>query len=302
MKKLICFILFSVATILAVQAKKYDSFHNSKADPYATFDSIWVDYDIKENDVLGMRIHVKFSAYGMRDMDAYLAIYYTYNDDISGVLKDKNQKFVSSVGDVAVYRSIKPAYDPAIYDDLSVFMPYNELDLEPGIYDLTMDVKIIYKAGGEISQLTYYDFEYSKPGSPADVESNSKVDVVFDEMWIEYDITEAGKKGMRIHLKFSAKNMKGIDAYAAIYFEKKNGEKIDGLNSAYRSKNGQLAVYKSIKPAYDDAVYKDLQLFMPYEEINVGKGKFDLKLVADIILTNGDLVKHLEDRIFWFER
>lgn len=302
MKKMICFILFSIATIMAAHAEKNPSPIKKTADPYATFDSIWVDYDIKEDDVLGMRIHLKFTAYGMKNMDGYLAIYYTYNDDISGVLKDKNQKFVSSVGDVAVYRSIKPAYDPAIYDDLSVFMPYNELDLEPGIYDLTMDVKLIYKAGGEIAQLTYYDFEYTKPGSPADVESMTKVDVVFDEMWIDYDVTEDGKKGMRIHLKFSAKNMKGIDAFAAIYFEKKNGEKIEGLNSAYRSKNGQLAVYKSIKPAYDDAVYKDLQLFMPYSEINISMGKHDLKMDADIILANGDMVKHLEEREFWFER
>lgn len=302
MKKLICFSIFSFATIIAAHAKEYSPVHLNKANPYATFDSIWVDYDIKEGDVLGMRIHLKFTAYGMKDMDGYLAVYYSYNDDIAGILKDKNKKFASTVGDVAVYKAIKPGYDPAIYDDLSVFMPYTELDLEPGIYDLTMDVKLIYKAGGEISQLTYYDFEYTKPGSPADVESDKKVEVVFDEMWIEYDVTEGEKKGMKIHLKFSAKNMKGIDAYAAVYFEKKNGEKIEGNNSAYRSKNGQLAVYKSIKPAYDDAVYKDLQLFMPYSEINISKGKHDLKLDADIILSNGDMVKHLEEREFWFER
>jgi hypothetical protein len=47
-------------------------------------------------------------------------------------LKDKNDKFVSTAGDVALYKAIKPAYDPAIYDDLSLFMPYSEFDLEPG--------------------------------------------------------------------------------------------------------------------------------------------------------------------------
>lgn len=300
MKKIIL-LLFSASTFTVTHAKKHPTFKPS-VDPSATFDSIWVDYDIKENNALGMRIHLKFTAYGMKNTDGYLAIYYTYNDDIAGVLKDKNNKFVSSAGDVAVYRSIKPAYDPAVYDDLSVFMPYSELDLEPGVYDLTMDVKLIYKAGGEIAKLTYYDFEYTKPGSPADLESDTKVDVVFDEMKVDYDITESGKLGMRIHLKFSAKNMKGLDAYAAVYFEKKNGEKIEGTSTEYRSKNGQLAVYKSIKPAYDDAVYKDLLLFMPYSEINLPKGKYDLRMDADIILANGDMVKHLEDRDFWFER
>jgi hypothetical protein len=273
-----------------------------KADPRATFDSIWVDYGVKENDVLGMRIHMSFSAYNMKDMDAYVAIYFEYNDDMAGFLKDKNKKFNSTDGDVAVYRSIKPAYDPAVYNDLQLFMPYSELDLEAGIYDLTMDAKLIYKQGGLIQWLTYYDFEYSKPGSPADVESADKADAIFEDMWIDYNVTEGGKTGMRIHVKFTTLNLKDVDCYVAVYFEKKNGQKIDGVTTGYRSKSGQLAVYKSIKPLYKEAVYSDLQLFMPYSEIKLGKGKYDLKLETNIILKNGDMVKHLKDQEFWFEQ
>ncbi len=302
MKKIICLLIFSFATIVIANATGSPKIHFKSPKPSATFDSIWVDYNIKENDVLGMRIHLKFTAYEMKNMDAFLAVYYTYNDEMAGVLKDKNDKFVSTAGDVALYKAIKPAYDPAIYDDLALFMPYSELDQEPGAYDLTMDVKLIYKAGGMIEQLTFYDFEYTKPGSPADAESTIKADATFEDMWIDYDVTENGKKGMRIHLKFTAINMKGIDAYAAVYFQKKNGEKIDGVSTEYRSKNGQLAVYKSLKPAYDEAVYKDLQLFMPYSEINVGTGKFDLRMEAEIIYPSGDLIKHMKELEFWFTR
>lgn len=273
----------------------------SPADPYAVYDSIWVDYDIKEKDILGMRVHLKFTTYGMKNMDAYVAVYFSYNDEIAGILKDKNNKYASTAGDVAVYQSIKPNYDPAVYDDLSIFMPYSELDLEPGLYDLTMDVKLIYKAGGMISRLTYYDFEYTKPGSPADAMSEMKTEVIFNDMWIDYDVYEGGKKGMRIHLKFSTVNMKGIDAYAAIYFEKKNGEVVEGKTSTYRSKSGQLAVYKSIKPNFEEADYDDLKLFMPYDEIP-GTGKIDMKMTADIIFPSGDLIKHLKDKYFLFER
>jgi hypothetical protein len=302
MKKTICFFIFSLAGIAIANAKCSPKNHWNHATPSASFDSLWVDYDITEDGVRGMKIHVKFTAYGMKNMDAFVAVYYTYNDEIAGVLKDKNNKFVSTAGDVALYKAIKPAYDPAIYDDLALFMPYSELDQEPGAYDLTMDVKLIYKAGGLIEQLTYYDFEYTKPGSPADAESIIKADVTFEDMWIDYDITENGKKGLRIHLKFTAINLKGVDAYAAVYFEKKNGEKIDGVSTEYRSKNGQLAVYKSLKPGYDEAVYKDLQLFMPYSEINVGTGKFDLKMKAEIIYPSGDLINHMKDLEFWFSR
>ena len=72
----------------------------------------------------------------MKDMDAYLAVYFKQNNSSGSVLRDKNNKFASSTGDVALYKSIKPAYNPAIYEDLQLFMPYDELDLDPGDYNL----------------------------------------------------------------------------------------------------------------------------------------------------------------------
>lgn len=302
MKKII--LLFSL--VATVAAKSYAAgtaeITLNKATPSATFDSIWVDYGVREADILGMKVHVAFSAIGMKNLDAYLAIYFKYNDDIAGFLKDKNKAFQSSEGDVAVYRSIKPAYDPAVYKDISIFIPYKELDLEPGIYDLTMDVKIIYQKGGLLQWLTYYDFEYTKPGSPADVESSKQADVTFDKLWIDYNVTENGKLGMRVHVKFTALNLKDEDCDVVLYFKKKSGEKIDGFNIDYKSKGGQLAVYKSLKPAFAEAVYNDLKIFMPYNEIKLGKGRFDLIMDANIILKNGDLVKHLEDHEFWIEQ
>jgi len=267
MKKII--LLFTIVFSVAGNsfAKGVPKINLNTADPSARFDSIWVDYDVSEGGVRGMKIHLSFSAYNMKGIDAYLAIYFEYNDDIAGFLKDKNKKFQSSEGDVAVYKSIKPAYDPAIYKDLQLFMPYNELDLEPGIYDLTMDVKLIYQAGGLLQWLTYHDFEYTKPGSPADVESATQADARLDKLWVDYNVTEDGKLGMRIHVKFTTMNLKDVDCYVAVYFEKKTGEKINGFNTAYSSKSGQLAVYKSLKPAYAESVYDDLKLFMPYSEI-----------------------------------
>ena len=302
MKKIIFLFSLIVAATATTNAAGITNFQSTKVEPGGTFDSIWVDYGVVEGEVKGMRIHVAFSVTGMKEMDAYLAIYFKYNDDLAGFLKDKNKKFQSSEGDVAIYRSIKPAYDKAVYDDLSVFIPYAELDLEPGIYDLSMDVKLIYQKGGVLQWLTYYDFEYSKPGSPADVESSTQADVTFDKLWIDYNVTENGKEGMRIHVKFTALNLKDVDCFVAIYFEKKSGEKISGTNSEYRSKGGQLAVYKSLKPAYKEAVYDDLKIFMPYSEIKLGKGKFDLVMDANIILKNGDQVKHLKDHEFWIEQ
>jgi hypothetical protein len=297
--------LFSFFTINAKETyKKSNIFPGIKKTfaPRATFDKLWVDYDITEGGQKGMRIHIKFTTYDMLNLDAYLAIYFEYDDEVGGTLKDKNKSYYSTEGDVAVYKSIKPQYNPAVYDDLQVFMPYSELDLDPGTFDLTMDVKLIYKEGGSIQHLTYYNFEYTKPGINGENPASSAT-ASFDKIWVDYDVTENGLKGMRIHVKFSVFHMKDVDSYLAIYFEKKDGEKLKTTNTNYRSKSGQVATYKSLNPGYDpETVYEDLQLFMPYNELNLGTGRFDLKMDLDVIYKNGGLIKHLNYYDFWFSQ
>ena len=270
---------------------------------------MWVDYNITEEGRKGMRIHLKFSVYDMKDRDAYVAIYFEYDDEDGGYLKDKNKSFYSSAGEVAVYKSIKPGYNPADYNDLQIFMPYEELDLDPGTYDLSMDVKLIYSTGGVISRLTSYYFEYKEPfptstsTTTTNTNSNTKIGTgKFDKLWVDYDVTENGQKGMRIHVKFSVLNMKDQDVRLAIYFEMKNGDKLLTNNSAYRSKSGQVAIYRTLKVTYDESNYSDVQLFMPYSELNLGKGNHDLKLDADLVKPNGDMIKHLTFHEFWFRQ
>jgi hypothetical protein len=293
--------ILSLCSFLFLSAK----YSNKNFTPGATFDKLWIDYDVFDNGIKGMKIHVKFTAYEMKDMDAFLAIYFQTDDENSTWLMDKNSKYNSSDGYVAVYRSIKPQYDPAVYNDLDVFMPYSELDLDPGEYDLAMDVKIIYKAGGTVSKLTKYYFEYTKPGSttttPAGGTPGNKIAATFKDLWIDYDVYDNSQKGMKIHAKFSVSSMKNIEGYLACYFEKKDGTRLTSTSSAYRSKTGQLAVYKLIVPAYDQADYDDVSVFIPYSAFDLS-GRNDLKIDADLIYKDGGMIQHMKYHEFWINK
>jgi hypothetical protein len=232
-------------------------------------------------------------------VDSYVAIF--FEDDWGDRLKDKNKKFHSTGGDVALYKNIKPEYDPADYNDLQLFMPYSEFELEAGNYDLKMEVKLIYANGDPIQHLTFHNFEYSKP-KPVSSGSPAVADATFEKLWVDYDVVENGRKGMRIHVKFRVFNLKGVDSYLAIYFEKKNGDKLYTNNTEYRSKNGQVAIYKLLTPGYEETVYDDLKLFMPYGEFNLSSGRFDLKMDVDVIYKGGDLIKHMNYHEFWFQQ
>ena len=65
---------------------------NKNFTPSATFDKLWIDYDVFDNGIKGMKIYIKFTAYEMKDMDAYLAIYFQSDDENATWLMDKNSK------------------------------------------------------------------------------------------------------------------------------------------------------------------------------------------------------------------
>lgn len=267
-------------------------------EPSATFGRIWVDYGVTEGSEKGMRVHVKFSVYNMKGMPGYLAIY--FQDDAGTPLEDTNGKYDSSDGKVAVYFEINPCCQSTEYADVAVFMPYSELDLDGGEYNLKMDVDVIYKEGGVIGHLTLYDFQYSQPLPPPGA--------IFDKVWVDYDVTQAGQRGMRVHVKFTTVSLKGINGRLAVFFQKEGGGKLITSSPAYRSKDsgrvGELVAYYDILPGYQRTIYEDATVFLPYDQLKLvlPRGNHSLQMDIDVVYKNGTLVEHLMTEEFWFDR
>lgn len=267
--------------------------------PSAVFKDLWVDYDVTEGGQNGMRIHVKFTTYNMRNLNSYLAIYFL-NSRTSSPLKDRNNKLASTSGDVAVYREMTPIYDATDFNDLTVFMPYDEFDLGDGNWDLEMDVKLIYKQGGLIQDLTRKKFNY-KQGDVVD-KDNSSVTAKVNRVWVDYNVTDSGRKGMRIHVNFEVTGLKGIDSRLVARVQKEDETYLMNSRSGFSNDAGQLQVAFKMKPGYATTVYEDATMFLPYSEIILQRGSYDLKL--DIDLNDGDdeLIKHLTFYDFQFDR
>ena len=89
MKKLLCLLVFVMAAAGNYNANGSPEFCRDLFEPRATFNKMWVDYDVTEGGLKGMRLHIKFTVYDMLNMDAYMAVYFEYNDERGGLLKDK---------------------------------------------------------------------------------------------------------------------------------------------------------------------------------------------------------------------
>ena len=70
----------------------------------------------------------------------------------------------------------------------------------------------------------------------------------------------------------------------------------------YRDVNGNLAAFRTIKPDYEETVYDDLELFLPYDELDLPIGKHDLRMDFDLLDGKGVTIEHLEFKDFWYEQ
>ena len=106
---------------------------------------------------------------------------------------------------------------------------------------------------------------------------------------------------MLIHVSYKVYGMKGVPGYLALYFAKDNGDKLKSDKTGFKSADGQLAIYKEIEPGFDPSVYDDTTLFLPYDEIKLGTGKYNLEISVDVIYKEGGSIDHLKDYPFTFE-
>lgn len=275
---------------------------NNNFAPYATFQNLWIDYNVTQDGQKGMLIHTAFKTFNMKGIPGYLALYFQYRNGTA--MKDRNGKFNSADDTVAVYREINPGYQVADFEDEALFMPYDELDLDSGKYELRIDASIIYKQGGLITRLKYYDFDYNN--SSNSTTNNKKPSATFETMWVDYDVRQGGKLGMVAHIKANVFDMKGKTGHIAFYFQKKDNSKLFTSNQTYRSndpdREGQVVAYYAISPGFDNALYEDASVFMPYSEFNVPSGRHELVMDVDLIDKNGGILQHIHLYPFWYKK
>jgi hypothetical protein len=102
------------------------------------------------------------------------------------------------------------------------------------------------------------------------------------KIWVDYNTRNKEILGMRIHLTFDVSNLKDSKCSATAYFYYASGDPLKDLNRKFRTTNGNVAVHDDFKPPYVNAVYKDFQLFMPYDELHMATGKSNLKFDAKL--------------------
>lgn len=127
--------------------------------PSGEIESVWFengvwDYDAGSN---GVRIHTSFNTYNLKDEECLAAALF-YNNFDNTQLRDNNGEYTFD-GKVIVYDYFTPEYVDSSYNDFTLFIPYNELHMNPGTADIRFEV-VIMSNDNILDTSDWYDFSF----------------------------------------------------------------------------------------------------------------------------------------------
>lgn len=225
-------------------------------------EKIWIDYDTQQNNQKGILIHFKFNVDNLKDVKCRAAIYFYFKSGIA--LKDINNNYYATDGQVCVGKDFTPPYEESIYKDFTVFMPYDELHLPEGKHELKIHINLYEPiAKIEIARSNDHHFRYTY------LDNQPRANI--KKIRVDFDVVEAGMRGMRIHLDFQADNLKNTKCQATVFFysDDDGGTHLKDSNNKYCSTSGQVCVNSDFTPGYKNSVYQDFALFIPYSELHL---------------------------------
>ena len=145
-----------------------DILHGNTAtfeDPVATYEGARIVHNVTVNGEKGMRVHANFKVrYGL-NVPCMMIAYFYYDDEDNTPLKSGDENYRDKKGNVAATVNFTPAYDPAVYNDLQLFVPYEALNMESGEkYNLKFYLALYDKEGGRFfGKSGWYKFVLTMP-------------------------------------------------------------------------------------------------------------------------------------------
>jgi hypothetical protein len=134
-------------------------------DPVATYEGARIVHNVTVAGVKGMRVHAQFRVrYGL-NVPCMMIAYFYYDDAENTPLKSGDAKYRDKKGNVAATTNFTPAYDPAVYNDLQLFVPYGALNMESDQqYQLKFYLALYDKEGGRFfGKSGWYKFNLTMP-------------------------------------------------------------------------------------------------------------------------------------------
>lgn len=179
-----------------------------------------------------------------------------------------------------------------VYDPLSIMHYYYPPELIRGGQKIQENTELSENDKRIIEEMYPFDDEVAKvtkppinqptvpKPTPTPVAQLNTPVFSFSDVSVDFEgyNEQTEEDGMTFTSDFKVKNGLKQEFTMAIYFYTANGTPLKDSNKKFYSTSGQVAVFKKFTPAYADAVYKEFEMFIPYDELELEEcGNHNLK-------------------------
>ena len=106
--------------------------------------------------------------------------------------------------------------------------------------------------------------------------------MVIGNVWLEHNVMFQGQNGMRIHVAFTAHYLAGTSLEVSAGFSDAKGTILWDTNGMYRFPDGSVGVGSNAVPNYESTVFNDFVLYLPYAELHLPPGAYELSAKVGI--------------------
>ena len=136
------------------------------------------------------------------------------------------------------------------------------------------------------------------PSDPPQQPSTGEATAVIRNTQSEHNVYLGGVKGMNIYVDFDIDNHQERGGKLLVhFFDDDTGDSLRDGNGRYADQNDNVVVYADFTPQYDSSRYTNVDLFMPYDEFELGAGEHQLHFIVFVLdagndaLTSGEAVR-----------
>jgi 5-hydroxyisourate hydrolase-like protein (transthyretin family) len=252
-----------------------------KAAAAGRFNQTHIVHNVFEDGRKGMIVHADFQVQNLQGIETKVNLY--VYDAQGDPLKDNvDDDYQTPNKHIAMSKVISPSSDFAKFEDLTIFFPYEEFHIVKGKQSLKIKLTLTTQNENQrvdkISDSDFLTFDYDSGVPDTTLETApSKVSSRINQIHVDHNVFEEGRKGMRIHVKVNFFNLKGTQTLCQAFFYYSNGTRLKDFNGLYVDPDGFVSHFIKLTPSFENTIYEDATLFVPYSELHLGTGKYDVK-------------------------
>ena len=225
-----------------------------------------IEYNVTEDGKLGMRIKQNFLIYNAQNNKCIMSVYF-YDADNSKPLIDRNGVKASADGKVAAFTYFTPGFSSTQFTDLTIFMPYDELELGSGSFRLKCYVALFDPNLKLISSGGYQYFTFSQGINVKELKLQSS----FNDNTQQVEILPI----------FTIENAKDVMCHAVGYFYDEKGLPLKDVDGKYVTRDGTISSTTDFKPGFERTIFNnnatDFKVLLPYSQLHLPKGYYTIK-------------------------